>query len=215
MFPFIKTAHEAEQQDDLIPFETMIVIVSRVCQNWFIKFPQIPVHLMQTSDEIINLEDPELYAHLRNQNFATVHYAWPFFSSLFSETLPYKEWLVFSDHLISNWQNQEFQLYFLGAFLLYYRSTLLGITTQDSMKNFTSRINSINIAKVIKNTYDLIKKYKDSDKVYIFNGGFESTRPINEDHYPVFDSYPVDTIETVHSLKAQITVEEEEKRVKE
>lgn len=65
VFPFIKVI----PNDDLLVFELVVALITQYQQTWYEGYPGEPTVVMSAIEQIIELEDPKLLAHLRSNAF--------------------------------------------------------------------------------------------------------------------------------------------------
>ena len=65
VFPFIKVI----PNDDLLVFELIVALITQYQQTWYEGYPAEPTVVMTAIEQILELEDPKLLAHLRGNAF--------------------------------------------------------------------------------------------------------------------------------------------------
>jgi hypothetical protein len=93
--------------------------------------------VLNAIEQILDTEDPKLLAHFRANAFTPQVYAWPILTTLFTDVLPKADWLRLFDHLFTYRDDPELLIFYLAAFLLCSRTTLLTqVNTLDDLAAF-------------------------------------------------------------------------------
>jgi len=133
VFPFIKVI----PNDDLLVFEIVVALIVHYQQTWYEGYPAEPLVVLNAIEQILELEDPKLLSHFRANAFTPQVYAWPILTTLFTDVLPKADWLRLFDHLFTYRDDPELLIFYLAAFLICSRTTLLTqVTTLDDMAAF-------------------------------------------------------------------------------
>ena len=202
VFPFIKLI----ESDDLVLFEILISILLQWCQNWFEFYPSEPVHSLQLIEDLIETEDVDLYNHLKKYGFTFTEYAWPMVQTLFSEVLNGDTWAQLFDHIISFHHKPQLLYSFSAAYLLQFRTVILGINTQEEMQIFTRRLNTVDLPVLFKLANKLHPKLQEN----AIEQPIKNYLPLGKGEYPLLREYPKYVVEHGKMLREKIYEEEEE-----
>ncbi len=121
VFPFIKVI----PNDDLLVFEIILALIIQYQQVWYEGYPAEPLVVLGAVDQILELEDPKLVQHFRENTFTPQVYAWPLLKTLFTDVLTKDDWLRLMDHLFTYREDPELLIFFCAGFLLANRTMLL------------------------------------------------------------------------------------------
>lgn len=105
-------------------------------QTWFEAYPSDPISPLTAIDQIIEIENQPLIAHLRSLSFSPNIYAWPMVKTLFTEILSKEDWLKFVDHLFTYKEDPEMIIYFAASFLLSSKGAIMNIKSAEELHNF-------------------------------------------------------------------------------
>ena len=131
-FPFVKLFGT----DDLAAFETTMCVLMHWGAGWLDTFPHPPVPVLNASEALLRLHDPQLHAHFVRHGVNAQTFAWSLLRSLFSEVLAKADWLKLWDVLFSNAEDPSLLLVAVTAFLKYWRVSLLAAQTAADFEGF-------------------------------------------------------------------------------
>uniref|UniRef100_A0A8D2AZL5 TBC1 domain family member 31 n=1 Tax=Sciurus vulgaris TaxID=55149 RepID=A0A8D2AZL5_SCIVU len=127
-FPFVKLF----QNNQLICFEVVATLIINWCQHWFEYFPNPPINILSTIENILAFHDKELLQHFIDHDITSQLYAWPLLETVFSEVLTREEWLKLFDNVFSN--HPSFLLMTVVAYNICSRAPLLNCTLKDDFE---------------------------------------------------------------------------------
>lgn len=186
IFPFIKLY----QNNTLLAFEVSASVLYNWCSNWFHYFPNPPINILSYVENLLAHHDSKLLEYLLNFGITSQVYAWPLMRTSLSEVFDKEEWLQIWDNLFS--QPPGFYLYFITAFLICTRATLLRCSSKDGLDVFLRQKNTISANKILKAAYKM-KQATPSQLCPI--ALLPSYSPLTTPTYPVFDNFPVFVID--------------------
>jgi len=202
VFPFIKMFGS----DEMACFEVLSTIITHWCQHWFEFYPNTPVNILQSIDDLLKYHDYQLWRHFKSNDISFNYYAWPLLKNLFTEVLTREEWLRFFDTLITYNTEPELIMHFTVSYLIYFKPTLINAKTTLDIQNFTYKQNPINIEKVLKQAKEL-KRATGDDLITV---PFNNNLPIPTGQYPIFDHYPKFIVDFQNKVRERIMAEEQE-----
>ena len=205
VFPFVKML----EHDDLVLFETVVAIVMHWCQHWFAAHPQPPVQLLQTVEDVVTHEDPELGTHFRKMGFHPVQYAWPLLQTMFSEVLPKSQWLVAMDHVLSFPQQPQLMFAIAAAYLLQLRSSLMTISSSAQLAASVRRMSPIDIKRLIKKAKELLPQLTGDKCPETYSYQLPISSP-GQGAYPVLGGYPKYVVELGSQIRKQVLEREQD-----
>lgn len=85
--------------DELAAFETVMTIMMSWGFTWFATYPNPPVHLVDTFNQLLQLHDNKLFSHLKSIGVSAGLVSWNILSSLFCEIFNRQDWLRLMDFL--------------------------------------------------------------------------------------------------------------------
>ncbi|PIK53899.1 putative TBC1 domain family member 31-like [Apostichopus japonicus] len=178
-FPFVKLF----QNNQLICFEVVATVLANWCQHWFEFFPNPPINVLSSVENILAFHDKKLLQHFVTYNISSQVYAWPLLHTLMSEVLTKEDWLKLWDNVLS--QNSSFFLFAIVSYLMNARRPLLQCTDVDDFNYYFHHCNAVNISSVIKDAYNL-KETTPEDII----PGKDQFKPLTKGQYPIFNKYP-------------------------
>ena len=179
-------------------------------QVWFEAYPAEPQPVMQAIEIVMAQEDFQLAQHLADCGFAPHAFAWPLLKTFFTETFDKDEWSKFIDNLFLRYQNPEFLIYFLLAYIMQSRSQLLQINCVEDLHVWLTRPTSIPVTKLVPVALSLHKKYSKSVNLGNFAQALPLCSQTTGDVYPQFVRYPDHFVAFQNKLRNKIIAEEEE-----
>lgn len=181
-FPFVKVF----QNKPIACFESVCTIVLNWCQHWFEYHPLTPFNILAIIENILYEHDPELLSFYTSQNLSSSIYAWPLLSTAFSEVLSCSQWLCFWDHVFTN--EVSFLLCATAAYSTVQRDSIFKLRSHEEFKCFFENQNPIDLKRLLKTTYFLLKNLNEEIHPKQYLKDFKS---IGKDNYPSFKDYPV------------------------
>ena len=112
LFPFIKTF----QHSPIHCFEVCSSVLFNWCRDWFSFYPNPPIPILASIENVINHADPRLIRHLTAHDITAQDYAWPLMQTMFSEVFPKDDWQLLFDHIFFN--HPGFFLYCVAAYVV-------------------------------------------------------------------------------------------------
>ncbi|XP_022110493.1 TBC1 domain family member 31-like isoform X2 [Acanthaster planci] len=180
-FPFVKLF----QNNQLICFEVIATVLCNWCQLWFEYFPNPPVNVLSTVENVLAYHDRAVLQHFVKYGVTSQIYAWPLLQTLLSEVVTKEEWQVLWDNVFTN--PPAFLLLVVVAYITCSRQPLLQCTDIDDFKYFFHHRNAVHIATVISEAYRLW----DSTPADIHpKRMLEDFKPLTKGQYPIFNKYP-------------------------
>ncbi|XP_068014720.1 TBC1 domain family member 31 isoform X2 [Melanerpes formicivorus] len=180
-FPFVKLF----QNNQLICFEVVATVVVNFCQHWFEYFPNPPVNVLSTMENVLAHHDKELLEHLIKCSVTSQVYAWPLLETLFSEVLTREEWLKVFDNIFSN--HPSYFLMIVVAYIICSRAPLLRCNKTVDFEYFFHHHNNLDIDVVIKKAYHLMEATPlDIHPQHMLDDFI----PLTKGQYPAFNKYP-------------------------
>ena len=144
--------------DDIILYEVMNFLLTRVLNKWIETFPLLPD--MDRIISIISNEYPQFYEHIKAINCPTYDWIFPFLKSLFSNILKKDDWLILWDFIISQNQWNFIIDASASALILYLSPQMIKIFDAGLFIDYTNTIQKVNIRRIIYKIKYLLKKYK-------------------------------------------------------
>ncbi|XP_072391083.1 TBC1 domain family member 31 isoform X2 [Diabrotica undecimpunctata] len=185
VFPFVKVFHNKP----LACFEVVCTIIVNWCQHWFEYFPLAPINILAIAENLLLEHDPELLHHLVTLKVNSTVYIWSLLETIFSEVLISTEWLMLWDHILTN--EISFLLCASVAYNMVQRHVLLVLKTAADLTSFYKNQNPVDIKRLIKITYCLLKNTSEKFHPRQYFTKFIS---INKREYPQFTQYPTQIV---------------------
>ncbi|XP_050509804.1 TBC1 domain family member 31 isoform X3 [Diabrotica virgifera virgifera] len=185
VFPFVKVFHNKP----LACFEVVCTIIVNWCQHWFEYFPLAPINVLAIAENVLLEHDPELLHHLVTLKVNSTVYIWSLLETIFSEVLISTEWLILWDHILTN--EISFLLCASVAYNMVQRNVLLTFKTVDDLASFYKKQNPIDVKRLIKVTYCLLKNTSEKFHPRQYFTPFGS---IDKREYPQFTQYPTQIV---------------------
>ena len=154
----------------------------------------------------------------RSKPFTQV-YAWPILRTIFTEVLGRNEWLILWDHLFA-WSNEpQMLLVAVVAYLVYHRSTIMGMKNTIEMERWVHVGHAINMRRFIDTVWTqsrnptaalftddalLPSHAEDEFAIHLH----ETPWPIQQGSYPSFLDYPKFVVDFNIAERQRIEVEE-------
>uniref|UniRef100_A0A8D2ASR3 TBC1 domain family member 31 n=1 Tax=Sciurus vulgaris TaxID=55149 RepID=A0A8D2ASR3_SCIVU len=180
-FPFVKLF----QNNQLICFEVVATLIINWCQHWFEYFPNPPINILSTIENILAFHDKELLQHFIDHDITSQLYAWPLLETVFSEVLTREEWLKLFDNVFSN--HPSFLLMTVVAYNICSRAPLLNCTLKDDFEYFFHHRNNLDINVVIREVYHLMETTPANIHPDSMLNVFVA---LTKGQYPIFNQYP-------------------------
>jgi len=199
IYPFVKLF----ANDDLICFETVIAFFLHWGQHFFEYFPNPPVSIIQSVEELLKYHELELYTYFKNIGLNMVDYVWPFLKSLFTTIINKDDWLSLLDFIVLQNKEPQYFLLFILAYLSYFKEPLMRIKTLEEMEHFLEKQNPVNIHHIIKNMRHLKKKTPQS----VLTITFKPNLPMHGKQYPIFNLFPEYSVEYHRRVREQYIFE--------
>ncbi|CAH1283308.1 unnamed protein product [Diabrotica balteata] len=185
VFPFVKVFHNKP----LACFEVVCTIIVNWCQHWFEYFPLAPINILAIAENVLLEHDPELLHHLVTLKVNSTVYIWSLLETIFSEVLISTEWLMLWDHILTN--EISFLLCASVAYNMVQRHVLLSLKTAGDLTSFYKNQNPVDVKRLIKITYCLLKNTSEKFHPRQYFTQFVS---INKREYPQFTQYPTQIV---------------------
>ena len=129
VFPFIKVI----PGDDLFVFEIIMSLICQWMQVWFEHYPSEPFAILQPVEQLLEIEEPRLAQFFKEMGWTSQIYAWPLLTSLFTDSFSKDNWVKIFDHLFLRSEEPELLFYFLVAYLISSKASLLQIGCIEDM----------------------------------------------------------------------------------
>lgn len=176
-------------------------LITNWCKHWFEMFPNEPIHYLQIVEEVIKLEDRDLYQHFKNRGFVVSEYAWSNIKQLFSEIMNEEDWCILMDIIFSYPENINLVFYFTAALLIEHREELLQINTYEELSAYNYPFTEGAIPDLMSRGLSLSAYHSErlSRQLGIYEGTttlnslsslYNSQFPLAIGYYPVFSAYP-------------------------
>ncbi len=205
VFPFVKMI----EHDDLVLFEVIVSILTHWCQNWFVAYPQPPVSLLQTVEDVLSHEDPELASHFRKLGFHPVQYAWPLLQTMFSEVMPKPHWTAVMDHVITSSGQPQFLFALVTAYLLQLRGSFITVTTSARLAISVRTMGPIDVKRLIKRAKELLPQMSGDKCPETYVNKLPISAP-GQTAYPVLGGYPKYIVEVGSQIRLQVLAREQD-----
>jgi len=151
IFPFVKLF----QHSGLHAFEMVISVLFNWSRDWFSFYPNPPIPILASIENVIAEADPRLLRHLTAHEITSQIYAWPLMQTMFSEVLPKDDWLILFDHIFFHQPGYFF--YCIAAYIIAARGPLLAMSRREDFQFFFHHRNSIPAKQIIEQTKRLIR----------------------------------------------------------
>jgi hypothetical protein len=217
VFPFVRLF---EAEDECAAFEIVACVLLNWSRRWFEFWPHAPVSLLRQCEAILGHHDPALLQHLRGfaatpQSSETPNggananalelCVWPVLRSLLTELLPKTEWLRTFDHVFSN--DSPFLCYLTLAYLVYFRTALMRVTSVDDLHFFLHHQNALNLADVLLLAYKV-----QAETPVALQLPTDAWIPLPRGPvYPIYNYYPKFVVD--FQLKERERIADEERQV--
>lgn len=203
VFPFIKVLGNNE----ILCFETILTFMMNWAKELFESFPDFPIVLLETIEDLLKFHDYDLYRHFMDNNIQLNNLIWPVLQTNFTGILAREDWLVFMDHVFAFSGNCAFYIMFLISYICYFRNSLLALQDVKGFSLFFDQQNAINIEKVLENT---TKYLKATPKDLIPSRLSTVFSSLSSPEYPEFTYYPQITADYHYKLREKIAKEQQE-----
>ncbi|OAF70697.1 TBC1 domain family member 31 [Intoshia linei] len=191
VFPFIMIFIN----NQLIAFEIIMTFLINWAANWFEYFPNPPISLLASIEQIFMMYDSQLLNHFIAYKVTSQIYAWSLIKNLMTEVLSSSDWLIIMDHIFTN------KISFIYCMILSYsvtnRCILLSCNSLKDFEYFFQRKNVINIYDLIKNAYKIETFLKNcnietniNDKLNVLMEQPKIQYIDANVPYPIFNKYP-------------------------
>ncbi|KAI8607774.1 hypothetical protein BC830DRAFT_1157806 [Chytriomyces sp. MP71] len=201
VFPIVKLF----VNDMFSGFEVIMSLLINWCQKWWEYYPNPPIECLGVLEDLIAYHDPPLLSHFKRQKITSQVYGWGLLQTLLTEILSQRDWLKVWDHLVTN--PPAFLYYFIAAYILESRASLLAANKLDDVSYFFSRVNPVNVDKIIVAAYRLHSATPDACSPVTF---FTPFRPLLKGQYEIFNKYPEFIVNYQSKMKEKIRADEVE-----
>eukprot|EP00775_Hariotina_reticulata_P010320 gene10320-10477_t len=186
-FPFVKLMGSRSERT----FELVASLLLNWCKGWFEFFPNPPLPMLRRVLLLVCHHDRELGSHLQQLGVPLLQHLWQQLSGAMSESLPQqKDWLAFWDHCVGAAAGPSFMYSMLASYLIAQRQLLLAVGNEQQLQTFLKSRPPVDIQKVAKHSYMLDQATPDYARV-----GLSSFKPLSVGSYPLFNEYPVGSVE--------------------
>uniref|UniRef100_A0A665TB92 TBC1 domain family member 31 n=1 Tax=Echeneis naucrates TaxID=173247 RepID=A0A665TB92_ECHNA len=200
-FPFVKLF----QNNPMVCFEVVATVIVNWCQHWFEYFPNPPLNILSTTENVLAHHDKELLQHLVDCGITSQLYVWPLLETLFSEVLTRDEWLRLFDNIFSN--HPSFLIMACVAYITCCREPLLLCSQKQDFEYFFHHRNSLDIGAMIKEAYRLLSSTPADIHPRTILSDFT---PLTRGQYPMFNHYPEFIVEYQSREREKIRLQEME-----
>ena len=195
LFPFVKTF----QHSPIHCFEVCSSVLFNWCRDWFSFYPNPPIPILASIENVINHADPRLIRHLTAHDITAQDYAWPLMQTMFSEVFPKDDWQLLFDHIFFN--HPGFFLYCVAAYVVIgmkgfirlenyavsARGPLLSLSTKKDFHFFFHHRNPIQARQVVAEAKRLVRN---TPRELDLKRLVKKYEPLSEGHYPILNKYP-------------------------
>ncbi|KAJ3094758.1 TBC1 domain member 31, partial [Physocladia obscura] len=199
IFPFVKLF----TNDMFSGFETVMAVLTNWCQKWWEYYPNPPIECLGVIEDLLSYHDPELLSHFAKNKITSQVYAWGIMQTLFTEITSKLDWLKTWDHFVTN--PPAYMYYFITAYLLASRTSLLAVESVQDYQFFFTRVNPVSIDKIIVSAYQLHSSTPDVCSPVTF---FEPFKPLMRGQYAIFNKYPEFIVNYQSKMKEKIRADE-------
>ena len=151
IFPFLLTY----SSDEIAAFETVLTILNWWGHSWQATWPQPPVHILDTSDNLMYHHDLRLRSYFRNTKVSVGVLCWNMLSTLFTEVLGKNDWLILMDFLFSYIETQEYFYLVPIAIIRATKSQCMCISDELAIIKFYRYQQTINIQDIIRSVKEM------------------------------------------------------------
>ena len=102
-------------------------------QVWFEHYPAEPFAVLQPVEQLLEVEEPRLAQFFKDMGWTSQVYAWPLLTTLFTESFSKADWVKIFDHLFLRSEEPELLFYFLVAYLISSKPSLMQIGCIEDM----------------------------------------------------------------------------------
>lgn len=151
VFPFV-VVYGA---DELATLETVMTIFMWWGFSWHVTFPNPPIHILDSIDNLLKIHDAKLHTHLYKLNVSPGLIGWAMISSMFSEILNRQDWLRLFDFLFLNIEKASNIIITPVALLICMKSNLLNCVSDDSAYQTCRKQQPLSVELIKKVIIDL------------------------------------------------------------
>lgn len=157
VFPFVKL-YGSDIQSSV---EVLMAFLINWGQEFFLYYPHPPVAVLSFVSHTLQFLCPELHAHFAQHGVGSDVYVWDVMSSIYTEVLTRNEWLQTMDHAFAN--EPVWLFLFHVCWLSHLKAPLMELKEHSQIVAALRRATPLNLPLVIQNTYQLQRKYIQSD----------------------------------------------------
>ena len=206
VFPFVRSFPGSKNIHFI--FETIIGVITSICNWWFEYYPGAPLYHLKLSEKIIQHEEPEIIKKFKEiydqcgiKQMKPTEIIWRLIKNLFSESLIKEHWVQLMDFLICYNHKPEMILYVASAYIMKMKKTILTAKNQEDLKEVLYEINSgTSLVTVFKNAIKLYHKY---NRYQLFK--YKPYIPMDYTAYPTpIKMFPKDCIGNAKELEKEM-----------
>eukprot|EP00760_Papus_ankaliazontas_P007626 PhM_4_TR13418/c0_g1_i1/m.58415 len=205
VFPFVKVY----QSDNRSAFEAVLVWFLNWGKEFVRYYPQPPVALLVSLEELLLEYDAELHTHMTTIGCGVDVWGWGVMRGMYSAILSRNEWLQVMDHAFSN---QPVWLWcFHVSWLHVVRRSVLALGTYAELEAFFLKNSPCDLHLVLRGSYSLHKKLNKQNSLLTTWRDYVSFVPITcvGDTYPAFLDFP-EYAEQTATEQAQVVTKYEQ-----
>ncbi|CAG8481011.1 16575_t:CDS:10 [Acaulospora morrowiae] len=151
IFPFLETLSEIK---DNFSFEIILSLLLNWFQNCWEEFPNPPSRILNVAATLLEHWDMTLHAHFLAHGIKIQDCYWKMMHWSLAKVLTRENWILVWNHLFSS-DEPSLMYYFMLAFIINQRGTILKFSRKKDLLGFFDYINSIDILHVLRLTYKL------------------------------------------------------------
>ena len=213
LFDFISPYVKIFGNEKIICFE----IILSFLVHWFQHFIQNPlnppVFLLQTVEKLLEYHEPYLCEHLKNifetneGEYYLQEMIWSLMRGILTDVLNHDDWLTLMDFLVFNRNQPKYFIYFVVAFLSYFKDNLLDENEKENIlasDYFFDKRSQIDISKILEKTISYAEKTPTS----LIMITFQNKLPLSLGHYPSLDLFVSETKDHYRSMEKYLLTAE-------
>ncbi len=138
-----------EDKDNITVIEIMISFMMWYGFSWHIAYPDDPILIIESLNDILKLHDTKLHYHFDRLGVSAGKIGWRMISTGFSEVLSRSNWLKLFDFLFTNIHTPEYVILVPIAIMRIVRSSFFHISTEDHIIAYFSNQQTISVKDVV------------------------------------------------------------------
>lgn len=138
-----------EDKDNIIVIEIMISFMMWYGFSWHIAYPDEPILIIESLNDILKLHDSKLHHHFDRLGVSAGKIGWRMISTGFSEVLSRSNWLKLFDFLFTNIHTPEYIILVPVALMRIVRSSFFHISTEDHIISYFSNQQTVSMKDVV------------------------------------------------------------------